>query len=214
MKILVTGFEPFNNEVINPAEIIVNQLPSMVENAHIIKCILPTVAYKSIEIVEDILKHDDIDVVVSIGQAGGRANISLERVGININDFSIEDNAHQQYIDEVIFSDGKNAYFSSLPIKLIKKELTEAGYPIEISNTAGTFVCNHLFYGLGYLKDKYYSNLKVGFIHIPFADEQVINRTNVKSLDTKLMLNAIIKVLEVIVKNKNEIKEIGQGGLD
>lgn len=214
MHILVTGFDPFNGETYNPSQQIVEQLPKLINDATIETMILPTVAYKSLEMIDNRLKSGEVDIVIALGQAGGRAKISLERVAINLNDFSIPDNQGQQYIDQPIFEDGPTAYFSTLPIKEIKKTLQAANYPIEISNTSGTFVCNHLFYGLRHLAETNYPSLKCGFIHIPYIKEQVVDRPHLAYLEFDLMMSAIIKIIECIT-GEPLLEEIrAEGGLD
>mgnify|MGYP003106012216 FL=1 len=142
MKVLITGFDPFGGENINPALEAVKKLPDIIEGAEIIKLEIPTVFRKSLEkIEENLIKHKP-DIVLSIGQAGGRFGITPERVAINIDDARIEDNEKNQPIDIEIFEDGKNAYFTNLPIKAMVKEMHAAGIPASVSNTAGTFVCN------------------------------------------------------------------------
>lgn len=214
MKIVVTGFDPFNRETVNPAQLIVEQLPSIIKDATIVPLIIPTIAYQSLEMIEKELEKGDVDVVISLGQAGGRSKISLERVAINLNDFSIKDNGDNQYIDEPIFPDGQTAYFTTLPIKRIKKELENQGYPIEISNTAGTFVCNHVFYGVAHIAKAKYPTIKTGFIHIPYTCEQVEDRPHLPSLKLEEMVNAVVRAIEVIVDSLDDEKIQTEGGLN
>ena len=145
-KILVTGFDPFDNEKINPALEVIKLLPKKIRNNEIKILEIPTVYKKSIEKIDKEIENYNPDCILSIGQAGGRTDISIERVAINIDDFRIKDNEGNQPIDEKIYLDGDNAYFSTLPIKAIQSEITINNIPASISNTAGTFVCNHVFY--------------------------------------------------------------------
>ena len=119
---------------------------------------------KSIKKIDAAIKKYDPDIILSIGQAGGRADISIERIGINIDDYRIKDNEGNQPIDEKIFEDGKNAYFSNIPIKAMIENIQKANIPASISNTAGTFVCNHVLYGVQYLINKKYFNKKSGSV--------------------------------------------------
>ncbi|EOA8958747.1 pyroglutamyl-peptidase I [Vibrio harveyi] len=170
-KILICGFEPFGGESINPALEAVRQLKNeTLVGGEIITCSVPVVRYDSInEVVRNIENHHP-DYVITIGQAAGRTAITPERIAINIDDFRIPDNAGNQPIDEYIIDQGPDAYFTSLPIKAILKSLQQEAIPCQISNTAGTFVCNHLFYGLQhYLRDK---QIRHGFVHIPLLPEQ------------------------------------------
>ena len=209
MKILVTGFDPFGGEPINPAIESVKRLPDNIAGAEIIKLEIPTVRKKSLEKIEKAINEHTPDVILSIGQAGGRFDISIERVGINLDDFRIPDNEGNQTIDEPIFPDGENAYFSTLPIKAIQNEITKNGIPASISNTAGTFVCNHVFYGVRYLVEKKYKGKKSGFIHIPYLPEQVIGKVNTPSMSLDNILKGIIIAIETIFSVENDIKKLG-----
>ena len=182
MKVLITGFDPFGGESINPALEAVKALPDTIAGAEIIKLEIPTVFRKSLEkIEENIIKHSP-DIVISIGQAGGRFGVTPERVAINIDDARIEDNEKNQPIDITIFEDGETAYFTNLPIKAMVKEMQDGGIPASVSNTAGTFVCNHVMYGIMYMIDKKYPNIKGGFIHVPYIPSQVVTKPNMPSM--------------------------------
>lgn len=202
MKILITGFEPFGGEKINPALEAIKRLDNRIVGAEIIKVELPTVFKKSIDILENALEKEKPNLVICIGQAGGRDRISIERVAININDASIPDNEGNMPIDEVIFEDGDAAYFSNLPIKAMAEALKSNNFPVEISNSAGTYVCNHIMYGLLYNIDKKYPNMKGGFIHIPYLPEQVINKTKVASMS----LDNIVKGLTIAIETGAELE--------
>ncbi|KLI27305.1 pyroglutamyl-peptidase I [Brachyspira hyodysenteriae] len=196
MKALITGFEPFDKEEINPSWEAVSSLHNNIDDIEIIKLKLPTVFKKSYEKLFDSLENIKPDIVICVGQAGGRYEISLERVAVNIDDARIKDNEGNQPIDEIIFNDGENAYFSTLPIKRIKEELNKISIPSAISNTAGTFVCNHIMYSLLYYIKKNNLNIKGGFIHVPYITEQILDKPNTPYM-TKDM---IVKALEVIIK--------------
>lgn len=208
MKILVTGFDPFGGESINPSTEVLKKLPDYINGNKIIKCEIETVAYKSLDKIKNIIIDEKPDIVLSLGQAGGRKTISVEKVAINLNDFRIKDNEGNQIIDEKIFDDGDTAYFSTLPIKAIVKKLIDNNIPATISYSAGTFVCNHVMYGVLYMCERYFSNIKSGFIHIPFIKEQV------KDLDTPYMhlediVCGVILSIEAIIENDIDIKVIG-----
>lgn len=209
MKVLITGFDCFGGESINPALEAVKKLPSTIESAEIIKLEIPTVFRKSLEkIEENIIKHNP-DIVISIGQAGGRFGITPERVAINIDDARIEDNEKNQPIDISIFEDGENAYFTSLPIKAMVNELHKAGIPASVSNTAGTFVCNHVMYGILYMIDKKYPNIKGGFIHVPYLPFQVTNKPNMPSMSLEDITKGLEICIKAIIHNNDDIKTIG-----
>ena len=146
MKILVTGFDPFGGEPTNPAIESVKRIDDNIEGAEIIKLEIPTVFHKAADVVEAKIKEVKPDVVLSIGQAGGRYGIAVERVAINQDDARIEDNEGNQPIDVAIREDGAPAYFSTLPIKAMVEEIKKENLPANVSNTAGTFVCNHIMY--------------------------------------------------------------------
>ncbi len=191
IKVLVTGFSPFGGETINPALEAVMGLEDEINEAIIIKKEIPTVYRKSIKVLEEIIKKESPDVVICVGQAGGRSSITVERVAINVDDASIDDNESNKPIDEKIYTDGDNAYFSNLPIKEIIKNIKESGIPASVSNSAGTFVCNHIMYGLLYLINKKYPNIKGGFIHVPYSPEQVLEKPNQPSMSIELIRKAI-----------------------
>ena len=148
MKILVTGFDPFGGEPINPAIESVKLLPDTIEGAEIIKLEIPTVVHKSLQVIHEAIQKHDPDMILSIGQAGGRSDLTVERVGINMDDCRIKDNEGNQPIDEPVFADGDAAYFSNLPIKAMVNEIRKNEIPASVSNSAGTFVCNHVLYGV------------------------------------------------------------------
>ncbi|WP_297637145.1 pyroglutamyl-peptidase I [uncultured Clostridium sp.] len=209
MKILLTGFDPFGGEKINPAQEAVNRVSENINGAEVIKVIIPTVMEKSLEKIEEKIKEHNPDIVISIGQATGRYGITPERVGINLNDFRIEDNEGNQPIDELIREDGKNAYFTTLPIKGIVEHLNNNGIPGEISNTAGTFVCNHVMYGVLYMVEKKYNNIKAGFIHIPCATIQAIGKKNVPYMSLDEIVKGIELAIEACTIYGDDIKKVG-----
>ena len=203
MKILITGFDPFGGEPINPALEAVKKLPDQVGNAEVIKLEIPTVFNKSLEKIEEAIKLHKPDVVVSIGQAGGRFGITPERVAINIDDARIEDNEGKQPVDTKVFEDGENAYFTNLPVKAMVAEMVKEGIPASLSNTAGTFVCNHVMYGVLYMIAKRYPNMKGGFIHVPYIPQQVVTKPNMPSMSVE----DIAKGLEICLRTISEVEE-------
>ena len=209
MKVLITGFDPFGGESVNPALEAVKALPDTIAGAEIIKLEIPTVFRKSLEkIEENIIKHSP-DIVISIGQAGGRFGVTPERVAINIDDARIEDNEKNQPIDITIFEDGETAYFTNLPIKAMVKEMQDGGIPASVSNTAGTFVCNHVMYGIMYMIDKKYPNIKGGFIHIPYMTSQVMDKKNTPFMSLDEIVKGLELALEACTLYNEDIKTIG-----
>ena len=210
MKILVTGFDPFGGEKVNPALEAVKSLPSEIHGAEIRWVEIPTVFYKASEVLEAEIEKYQPDVVLCFGQAGGRASLTPERVAINQDDARIPDNQGNQPIDTPIREDGQAAYFSTLPIKAMVKAIKEEGLPATVSNTAGTFVCNHLMYQALYLADKKFPNKRAGFMHIPYMTEQVVNKPNTASMCLTDIVRGIEAAIGAIVDHKdNDLKLVG-----
>jgi len=210
MKILVTGFDPFGGEKVNPALEAVKSLPSEIHGAEIHWVEIPTVFYQSAEVLETAIVHYQPDAVLCIGQAGGRASLTPERIAINQDDARIPDNQGNQPIDTPIRLDGQAAYFSTLPIKAMVQAIKEEGLPATVSNTAGTFVCNHLMYQALYLADKKFPHMRAGFMHIPYMTEQVINKPNTASMNLTDIVRGIEAAIGAIVDYKDkDIKLVG-----
>ena len=201
MKILLTAFEPFGGEAINPAKEALALVSDEVAGARIIKMEVPVVFGKAIETVLQAMKKEKPDAVLCVGQAGGRAGMTPERVAINIDDARIPDNAGNQPVDSPIFPDGAPAYFSSLPVKAMVQMIRDAGVPASLSNTAGTYVCNHLMYGVLYHIDKSFPGMKGGFMHVPFMHEQVMDKQNTPSLSREDIACGIEAALQAIACN-------------
>ena len=206
MKVLITGFEPFGGEKINPSFEAVKKLENKICDADIVKAQIPTVFHRSIEELEKLINAEQPDVVICVGQAGGRFDISIERVAINIDDARIADNDGNKPVDEPVFKDGENAYFASLPIKAMVEEIKKANIPASISNTAGTYVCNHIMYGLLYLLDKKYPKIRGGFIHVPFITEQIIDKPNIPYMEISKITEGLTLAIKGAVENKADLK--------
>lgn len=194
MKLLLTAFTPFDGEKINPALEAVKLVKDRIGDLLIVKLEVPTVFGKSIDTVREAIEREKPDFVLSIGQAGGRAEICPERVAINIDDARIPDNEGNQPIDEPIFPNGENAYFSTLPVKAMVEAIRKEGLPSSLSNSAGTYVCNHLMYGVLYYLDKR-PVIKAGFIHVPYIPEQTKNKKEMPALE----LSEIVRGLEAAI---------------
>lgn len=209
MKILITGFDPFGGEPVNPALEAVKLMKDEIAGAKIIKLEIPTVFRKSVEKIHEMMKAEQPDVVLSIGQAGGRFGVTPERVAINVDDARIKDNEGNQPVDTPIFTDGEAAYFSNLPVKAMVEAIKNKGLPSTLSNSAGTFVCNHVMYGVLYYIHKEFPNVRGGFIHVPFITDQVVTKPNVASMALADITEALESAVEVIVKNQKDIHAIG-----
>ena len=214
MKILITGFEPFGGEPVNPSWEAVRRLPDTVEGAEVIKLQIPTVFGRSADVVRTAILDHEPDVVVSVGQAGGRFVVSPERVAINVDDGRIPDNDGKQPIDTPIRSDGPAAYFSSLPVKAMATAMRSAGVPATVSNTAGTYVCNHIMYQVLYMIDREFPGKQGGFIHVPYTPQQVVDKPGQPALNVDDMATALAAGLGAIVEyaDKEEEDERSVGG--
>ena len=210
MKILVTGFDPFGGEPINPALEAVKALPDTIAGAEIIKLEIPTVFGKSADVVKKAILKEQPDVVLSIGQAGGRFSVTPERIAINVDDARIPDNEGNQPIDVPVQEDGAAAYFTQLPIKAMVKNIRDAGLPAALSNTAGVFVCNHIMYQVLYLIEKEFPGIKGGFIHVPYIAEQVVDKANQPFMSLQDITKSLEKAIEAIVlfDGKEDLKTI------
>ncbi len=197
MKILVTGFDPFGGESVNPAYEAVKLLPDVIGGAEIFKLEIPTVFSLSGQAVEEGIRKYQPDVVICVGQAGGRASISVEKVAINFVDARIPDNNGEQPLDEPLQADGPAAYFATLPVKAMVQHVKEAGLPCYLSFTAGTYVCNSIMYNVLYMCEKRYPGIRAGFIHVPYACGQVIDKANTTP---SMPLETIAKSLEYAIE--------------
>jgi len=204
MKIIVTGFDPFGGETINPSIECVKALPE-IEGVELIRLELPTVFKESAKRLNEVINDVKPDAVLSVGQAGGRAGITMERIAINVDDARIPDNISQQPIDEVIQLDGEAAYFTTLPIKRIVKAIREAGIPVEVSNSAGTFVCNHIMYQALFAATKADKPFKAGFMHIPFIPEQTTDKPSLPLEESTKALQIAIETIRDYL-NDEDIK--------
>lgn len=204
MKILLTGFTAFGQEATNPSWDLINQSDLGKFAAEIQTLEIETVYRKSRDILEDKLLEFKPDLVLLFGQAGGRTAISVERIAINVNDSRAADNSGEILTDEVIFADGPAAYFSTLDYKEIVNTLRTAKIPAYVSDTAGTYVCNNLFYTLMYLSDKHDLPISGGFIHVPFEHGQVLGRSNQPSMSLDTMTHACELIIEYYL-NKEDV---------
>ena len=204
MKIIVTGFDPFGGEKINPSIECVKALPE-IEGVELIRLELPTVFKESAKRLNEVINDVKPDAVLSVGQAGGRAGITMERIAINVDDARIPDNISQQPIDETIQTEGEAAYFTTLPIKRIVKAIREAGISAEVSNSAGTFVCNHIMYQALFAATKADKPFKAGFMHIPFIPEQTTDKPSLPLEESTKAVQIAIETIRDYI-NDEDIK--------
>ncbi|WP_461812236.1 pyroglutamyl-peptidase I [Faecalimonas sp.] len=214
MKVLITGFDPFGGEAVNPAYESVKLIPDKIKGAEIIKLEIPTVFWEAGKTVEKAIEEYHPDAVLCIGQAGRRSNIQVERIAINLCEAPIPDNAGNQPMDEKSQEDGDAAYFATVPVKAMVKNINDHGIPASVSYTAGTYVCNNVMYDLLYILNKKYPNIRGGFIHVPYSTQQGVGKpigTSTMSLET--MAKALECAVEAIVEAKDDV-EISMGITD
>ncbi|MBR3741781.1 MAG: pyroglutamyl-peptidase I [Clostridia bacterium] len=200
MKILLTAFEPFGGEKINAAQEAAALIKEEIAGAKIVKMTVPVVFGKSIEAVVSAMRDERPDAVLCLGQAGGRMGLTPERVAINLDDARIPDNEGNQPVDQTIYPDGAPAYFSTLPVKAMVRAIQEAGVPASLSNTAGTFVCNHLMYGILYHMARYWPEMRGGFMHLPFLPEQVQDRPGMPNFSREAMAAGIEAAIKAMIE--------------
>ncbi len=194
---LITGFEPFDGEQVNPSQEIARALDGTTIAGHrVIGACLPTEFARALPMLVNLIQAHRPVLVVATGLAGGCHGISLERVAINLIDARIADNAGAQPVDVPVIEDAANAYFSSLPLKAMLSRLAQAEIPAMLSHTAGTFVCNQLFFGLAHFIATSSRQMRGGFIHVPWLPEQAQRHANAPSMPLERMVEALRLCLE------------------
>ena len=209
MKVLVTGFDPFGGDTINPAFEAVKRLPASVAGAEVEVLEIPTVFRKSIDAIMRRVEERGVDRILMVGQAGGRFEMTVERVGINVDDARIPDNEGNQPVDEPISPDGPAARFATIPIKSVVERIRKRGVPAKVSNTAGTFVCNHVLYGVLDEIAKRGLPAKAGFIHVPYLPEQIVAKDSLPSMSAETIASALEAAVEAIVLTGEDAKIVG-----
>lgn len=206
--VLLTGFEPFNKETINPAWEAVRALEGWAGQGFAVEVLqLPCVFGEANRVIGEAVARLKPDVVIAVGQAGGRVDMSVERVAINVDDAPIADNAQRQLVDEAIVDGGPAAYFSTLPIKAVVAALRAQGLPASVSQTAGTFVCNHVFYGLMHRTAG--AQVRAGFIHIPYLPEQAAAHPGAASMALSDMVRGLKIAVEVALNTEQDVRASG-----
>jgi len=209
MKLLLTAFDPFGGDTVNPALEAVALVPDRVGGVDIVKVIVPTVFGVSVDVVSQAIAAEHPDAVLCIGQAGGRYEVTPERIGINVDDARIPDNAGNQPIDAPIAPDGPPAYFATLPVKAMAQAIRRAGLPSAVSNSAGTFVCNHLMYGVLHYVATQGLGIPAGFMHVPFTPAQVVARPNTPAMSIPDIATAITAAIGAIEHPESGTAEEG-----
>ena len=191
-KVLLTGFEPFGTATSNPSGEIVKQI----SGDNIVTAILPVAYAQSAEALRGLIEHHKPDVVICLGQAEGRTQITPERIAINLDDARLADNEGVTRIDEPILVDGPVAYVSTLPIKEFVTVINAAGVPAAVSLSAGTFLCNHIFYvAQDALRG---TKVRSGFVHVPLMDSQAPEFPGLPTMPLDQMVKAVRAMLEVL----------------
>lgn len=206
---LLIGFDPFGGDTVNPSWEAVSRLHGdTIAGRRIVAAQLPTTFAGAPKALRAALRRHAPELVLCIGQAGGRSALSLERVAINVIDARIPDNAGAQPIDTPVVKRGPAAYFTSLPIKAMHADLRAAGIPAEISQTAGTFVCNQVFYVLMHALAG--SRVRGGFMHIPFLPEQVDTLPGTPSLGVDTVVAGLRVCIDTALRTRRDLR-IGAG---
>lgn len=200
MKILLTAFDPFGTETVNPA-LMAAKLVKAPEGVELVKLEVPTVFGDSLDCVAEAMAREQPQAVLCIGQAGGRSAVTPERVAINIMDATITDNRGYCPKDEPVVPGGENALFATVPVKAMVEAIQKAGVPGQLSNTAGTFVCNQLLYGVLHLCKEKYPGIRAGFVHVPFLPEQTADKPQYPSMALSQMVTALEACLTAIAEN-------------
>lgn len=207
-KIVFTGFEPFGGAKINPSWEAVKALPEVCEDFQIIRLLLP-VEYDSVKTpLREIIEQEKPDAVLCVGQAGGRTMLTPEFVAINWKDAAVPDNAGVFCEGERIEADGPDAYFATVPVKRMTEAMRAAGVPAGVSYTAGAYVCNSTMYTLLHLLSEFSPETLGGFIHIPFANEQVTETPAYASLSLEVMTRGLLEAAKAVMKSARD------GGVD
>lgn len=207
--VLITGFEPFGGEKINPSWEVVSRLDNaIIRGCRVVARQLPCVFGESLSVLNAAIDALSPALVLAVGQAGGRSDITVERVAINVDDARIADNKGQQPVDMPIVIDGPAAWFSTLPIKAMVSAMREAGVPASVSQTAGTFVCNHVMYGLLH-KLSGLSEVKGGFIHIPYLPQQAAAHPGAPSMAAETVRQALEIAIETALQVEKDLVVTG-----
>ncbi|MEO7431610.1 MAG: pyroglutamyl-peptidase I [Dokdonella sp.] len=208
--ILLTGFEPFGGETINPSQEIVRALDGEhIEGHRVIGAILPVVFAPTLALLESLLHAHHPALAVGLGQAGGRSGLAIERVAINLIDARIADNEGVQPLDEPIAAGATGAYFSTLPVKAMAARLSALGIPASVSLSAGSFVCNQAFFVLAHLIADRHAGTGGGFIHVPWLPEQAIRNADQPSMTLETMVEGVRAALACAILTPHDVRTAG-----
>ncbi|HSS06426.1 MAG TPA: pyroglutamyl-peptidase I [Rhodanobacteraceae bacterium] len=209
-SVLLTGFEPFGGERINPSAEIVRTLDGEIVNGHrIVTAILPVAFASTLPMLEALLETHRPALVLATGQAGGRSELSIERVAANLIDARIADIDGAQPIDEPVVADAPAAYFSTLPVKAMLARLRALGIPVALSQSAGSYVCNQAFFALAHLVATRYRSTRAGFVHVPWLPEQAARQHGQPSMALETMIEGVRAALECAVATRRDLRVAG-----
>lgn len=208
MRALVTGFDPFGGDKVNPSSLAVSRLKRRIGRLEVVTAVLPTSYARSAGVLRRAIDRARPDIVLCVGQAGGRTDLCLERIGINVQDARIPDNDRQQPIDVPVSAKGPAAYFATLPIKACVAALRKEGLPAIVSNTAGTFVCNHILYSLMDILAHHDRPMRGGFLHIPYVPEQAARLGAAPSMAVDDIARGIEIILRTSATRKADIRTV------
>ena len=209
-RVLLTGFEPFGGEAINPAMDVVRELAGeRIAGHRVVPATLPVTFADAPTALADALERERPALAVCIGQAGGRARISLERVAVNLIDARIADNIGAQPIDTRVIAGAPDAYFSTFPVKAMLQAMTASGVPAELSLSAGTYVCNAVFFALQHLLATRWPGVRGGFIHVPFLPEQAARHAGAPALGLETLSKGIGIAIEAAIEHTEDVRIAG-----
>ena len=210
MVVLVTAFDAFGGEVTNASWEALERLPDNIAGNQIIKKQLPTVFGKSFDVLTKYIEEFNPALIICLGQAAGRRGITVERVGINIDDARMPDNEGNQPIDKCIREEAKQAaYFSTLPIKAMVEKISRRGIEASVSNTAGTFVCNHILFNALHYAVVNKLHYRAGFIHVPSTKEQAEGKPDMPYMELMDIVKGLEAAIEVACQRKEDIRLVG-----
>ena len=208
--VLLTGFEPFGGERVNPSAEIARALEGAIVNGHrVITAILPVAFAATLPALEALLETHRPELAIATGQAGGRSELAIERVAANLIDARMADADGQQPIDEPVIADAPAAYFSTLPVKAMLARLRALGIPAGLSQTAGAYVCNQAFYALAHLVATRYRGTRAGFIHVPWLPEQAVRHHGQPSMALETMIAGVRAALECAIATRRDLRIAG-----
>lgn len=205
--VLVVGFEPFDGDPVNPSMQIARRLDGeAIAGRAVVGAILPVTFTDAPTALAELMDRRRPELVVALGQAGGRAEISLERIAINLIDARIPDNNGLQPIDVPVLEGGPDAHFSTLPIKAIKARLESLGIPCALSLSAGSFVCNQVFYWLCHVLGNEHPSVRGGFIHVPWLPEQAECHPGQPAMELETMIDGVRAAIECALTTQSDLR--------